>query len=154
MFEKHGGGAVVAAGFDRVRRAFVERARVARLATVDRHGEPHVIPVCYSFDGDHFYTPIDEKPKRTDRPLKRVRNILETGRAALVIDHYDEDWSRLAWLMVRGPAGLIGPDDARHGAAVDLLRARYPQYRAMRLETAEIIVLTPDRVTAWGALDS
>jgi PPOX class probable F420-dependent enzyme len=138
---------------DEVQRQFVDHARVARLATVDGHGEPHVMPVCYGFDGARFYIPIDEKPKQSDRPLKRVRNILETGRAALVIDRYEEDWDRLAWLLVRGAARMIGPGDPLHAGAVELLRGRYPQYRVMRLEVADMIVVTVERVTGWGALD-
>jgi PPOX class probable F420-dependent enzyme len=131
--------------------AFVERCRVGRMATVDESGEAFLVPICYAFDGQRFFTPIDEKPKRTDRPLKRVRNIQETGRASLVIDHYDdEDWSQLAWLMVRGTARVIAPGDEAHSESVRLLRNRYQQYRQMNLEKAEIIVLTPDRVTSWG----
>lgn len=133
-------------------RAFIDAARVGRLATVDARGEPFAVPVCYAYDGRRFYTPIDEKPKRRDRPLRRVRNIVETGRAALVIDRYDEDWSRLGWVLVRGSAEVLGPDHPEHAAAVDLLRARYPQYRAMRLESAPVIALTPSRITSWGML--
>lgn len=132
-------------------RAFVDRSRVGRLATVDAGGEAFLVPVCYAFDGEHFFTPIDEKPKRSDRPLKRVRNIQETGRATLVIDYYeDEDWSRLAWLMLRGPAEVIEPGHRLHDPAIRLLRDRYQQYRSMDLERAQVIVLQPDRVVAWG----
>jgi PPOX class probable F420-dependent enzyme len=131
--------------------AFVEQCRVGRLATVDQAGEAYVVPVCYACDGKRFFTPIDEKPKRRDRPLKRVRNIQETGRATIVIDHYDDDdWSNLAWLMIRGTAEVIRPGHPLHTGAVKLLRARYRQYVAMDLESAEIIVLSPDRITGWG----
>ncbi len=133
-------------------RAFVEAERVGHLATVDARGEPHVVPVCYAYDGARFYTPIDDKPKRRDRPLKRVRNVEETGRAALVVDRYDEEWSRLAWVLVRGRAEVLAPGDPAHAGAVALLRARYPQYRAMALEAAPVIALTPERVATWGAL--
>lgn len=133
-------------------RAFIEAARVGYLATVDAQGEPSVVPVCYAFDGERFSTPIDEKPKRRDRPLRRVRNIEETGRASLVIDHYDEDWSRLGWVLVRGRAEVVQPGEPGHAEAVALLRARYPQYREMALESAPIIALTPERVRSWGEL--
>ena len=133
-------------------RAFVEVQRVGRLATVDARGEPHVVPVCYAYDGARFYTPIDEKPKRGDRPLKRVRNVMETGRAALVIDRYDEDWSRLAWVMVRGWAQILEPGHPEHGKALVLLRQRYHQYQEMELERLPVIALTPERVTSWGVL--
>jgi PPOX class probable F420-dependent enzyme len=141
-------------GLSDVKRAFVQRCRVGRMATVDQNGEAYLVPVCYAFDGQHFFTPIDEKPKRWDRPLKRVRNIQETGRASLIIDHYDdEDWSRLAWLMVRGRAEVIQPDHPLHPSAVQLLRRRYRQYRDMNLEEADVIVLTPERIAAWGISD-
>lgn len=132
-------------------RAFVEKCRVGRMATVDGRGEAYLVPICYAFDGERFFTPIDEKPKRSDRPLKRVRNIQETGRASLVIDHYDdEDWSKLAWVMARGTAEVIEPDHPLHGQAVKRLRDRYRQYESMNLEASPIIALVPDRVTSWG----
>jgi PPOX class probable F420-dependent enzyme len=134
--------------------AFIRRGRLAHLATVDAAGEPFVVPVCYAWDGERFYTPIDEKPKRLGRRLRRLRNVGETGRATLVIDHYDDaDWSRLGWLMARGRATIVEPDDPTHARAVLLLRERYPQYRAMALEAAPIIALRPERITSWGALD-
>lgn len=135
-----------------VERAFVEAQRVGHLATVDASGEPHVVPVCYAYDGARFYTPIDEKPKRGERPLKRVRNVRETGRAALVVDRYDEDWSRLAWVMVRGRAEILEPGHPQHPRALALLRQRYPQYRTMMLERLPVIALVPERVASWGAL--
>jgi PPOX class probable F420-dependent enzyme len=134
--------------------AFIQAARVAHLATVDGRGEPFVVPVCYAYDGERFFIAIDEKPKRRDRTLKRVRNIEQTGRAALVIDRYDDvDWSRLAWLMVRGRAEMLSSKDQDHARIVGLLRARYPQYRQMALERAPIIAIAPERITSWGALD-
>ncbi len=135
-------------------RIFIATARVAHLATTDLQGEPHVVPVCYAYDGERFFIAIDEKPKQRDRTLKRVRNILETGRAALVIDRYDDrDWSRLAWLMARGRAEMLEPDDLDHPRIVALLRSRYAQYREMTLERAPIIAIVPERITSWGALD-
>ena len=134
-------------------RAFIERCRVGRLTTVDPSGEAFAVPICYAFDGRRFFTPIDEKPKQTDRPLKRVRNIQETGRATLLIDHYeDDDWNRLAWLMIRGQAFVMDPGDPLHPDAVEQLRNRYHQYREMHLEIAPMIALEPDRVTSWGAI--
>lgn len=134
-------------------RAFVERRRVGRLTTVDASGEAFAVPICYAFDGHQFVTPIDEKPKRSGRPLKRVRNIQETGRATLLVDYYeDNDWSQLAWLMIRGRAFVIEPDHPLHASAVELLRNRYHQYREMHLEMAPVIVLEPEYVTSWGAI--
>jgi PPOX class probable F420-dependent enzyme len=134
-------------------RRFALAERVAHLATTDADGEPHVIPVCYAFDGERFYIAIDEKPKQPGRTLKRVRNIAETGRAALVIDRYDDtNWSRLAWLLVRGPAEMLDSSDPNHPRVVALLRERYAQYVAMALEGAPVIAITVERVVGWGSL--
>ncbi|MCX2728242.1 TIGR03668 family PPOX class F420-dependent oxidoreductase [Thermomicrobium sp. 4228-Ro] len=134
-------------------RAFLARQRVGHLATVDRAGDPHVVPVCYALGERTLYIPIDEKPKRTDRPLKRVRNVLETGRAAMVVDRYDEDWTRLGWVLLRGPAEFVHPGSPEQREAIALLRQRYPQYATMVLEERPVIALRIERVTAWGALD-
>jgi PPOX class probable F420-dependent enzyme len=130
---------------------FVRRQRVARLATTDEHGSPHLIPVCYAFDGARFYTPLDEKPKRVARgQLRRVRNIEARHEASLLIDQYDDDWSHLGYVLVHGRAELIGPEHEAHAHALKLLRQRYVQYRSMALERQPVIMLTPDRVTSWG----
>jgi len=137
----------------RVQLAFIEAQRVGRLATADEQGRPHVIPVCYAYDGASFYMALDAKPKRVAHTqLRRVRNILSNPQAALVIDRYSDDWSQLAYLLVRGGAALLSPDEAEHTRAVALLRARYPQYLAMPIEAQPVIVLRADSVVAWGAL--
>ncbi len=131
--------------------AFVQAQRVARLATSDADGHPHIVPVCYAFDGTRFYTPLDEKPKRVNESrLQRVRNIEARHEAALLIDQYDDDWSRLGYVQVRGRAELLQPEDSLHARALVLLRERYIQYRTMALETHAVIVITPDSVTSWG----
>ena len=131
--------------------AFVREQRVARLATADEHGHPHAVPVCYAFDGARFYTPLDEKPKSVDvRKLRRVRNIEARHEAALLIDRYDDDWSRLGYVLVRGRAELLAPGAPEHGESLKLLRARYIQYRSMDLEHLPIIIITPEQVTSWG----
>jgi PPOX class probable F420-dependent enzyme len=132
---------------------FVESNRVAHLATVDASGNPYVVPVCYAFDGRRFYTPLDEKPKRVDdMELQRVRNIRANHRVSLLIDRYEEDWSRLAWVQIIGTAELIKPTIGPHARALELLRDRYPQYRDMELERHPIIAITPVRVRSWGAI--
>src|SRR5947209_19993537 len=131
--------------------AFVRTQRAARLATADADGNPHVIPVCYAFDGEHFYIPLDEKPKRVaGSKLRRVRNILARPEVALVIDRYDDDWSRLGYVLVQGRAELLAPEDARHAHVLKLLRERYSQYRTMALEKNAVIVITPGQITSWG----
>jgi PPOX class probable F420-dependent enzyme len=129
---------------------FIQRRRVARLATANAEGHPHVVPVCYAFDGARFYIPLDEKPKRiAATQLKRVRNIEARPEVSLVIDRYDDDWSQLAYLQVAAHAELLAPGDERHATALALLRERYPQYRMMALEQSRIIALTPTAVVSW-----
>lgn len=132
--------------------AFVQVQKVARLATADGEGHPHLVPVCYAFDGTRFYTPLDEKPKRVDESrLRRVRNIVARHEASLLIDRYDDlDWSRLGYVLVHGRAELIAPEDEGHPLALRLLRDRYMQYRAMTLETRTVIAITPESVVSWG----
>jgi PPOX class probable F420-dependent enzyme len=104
---------------------FAADSRVARLATVDDTGAPHVVPVCYATDGRAYYSPIDAKPKRTPpERLKRVRNIKENPRVALLIDHYEEDWRRLRFVMVQGRAELLH-EGAEWRSARARLEAKY-----------------------------
>jgi coenzyme F420-0:L-glutamate ligase / coenzyme F420-1:gamma-L-glutamate ligase len=135
--------------------AFAEAQRAGRLATADRAGQPHVVPVCYAYMDGSFYIALDAKPKRVAHErLKRVRNILDNPQVALVIDRYDEDWSALAYLLVRGSAALLPPGDLEHTRTVELLRARYPQYHAMPIDQQPTIVIRIDSVVAWGAIES
>ena len=108
---------------------FLETRRVARLATADARGAPHVVPVCFAVADGTLYVTIDEKPKRrSGAPLKRLRNIAENPAVAVVADHYDEDWTRLGWVMLQGRADILSVG-AEHARAQALLRARYPQAR-------------------------
>ena len=135
-----------------VERRFLDALRVGHLATADAGGQPHVVPVCYAVSGDAAYITIDEKPKSGDvARMKRLRNIAENPAVALVVDRYDEDWARLGWVMLRGPAAILAGGD-EHAMAQALLRARYPQYRAMRLEELPVIAIRVTRVISWGAL--
>ena len=107
------------------------------------------MPVCFAVSGDLVYSVIDEKPKRTQR-LRRIRNIEESGRATLIVDHYEEDWEQLGWVMLRAGARILGPG-AEHASGVALLRARYPQYREMALEEAPLLRLDVHRAIEWWA---
>ena len=130
-------------------RILVRNARVARLATADSAGAPHLIPICFIYDGVAFYSVLDQKPKRTSvTRLRRVRNILENPQVALVIDSYEEDWSRLWYILVTGSATLLGPGNEQ-SKAVAMLREKYPQYRDMDLEDAPVIKINPDKVVSW-----
>ncbi len=135
--------------------AFLGRERVARLATADASGTPHAVPVCFAYSGRAIYVALDEKPKRVAAGrLKRVRNIVENPSVALVADRYAEDWSLLAFVLVRGHAELLEPGAEEHGDAVRLLRGKYQQYETMRIEENPVIVLRPESATSWGALDA
>jgi PPOX class probable F420-dependent enzyme len=117
-------------------------ARVGRLATVTPDGRPHLVPVCFALVEGHIYTAIDAKPK-SGRPLQRLENVRATGRASLLVDHYEEDWTRLWWVRVDGPAEVIESD-----AAIDALAAKYEQYRAARPD-GPVIAVTAERWRSW-----
>jgi len=126
-------------------------SRVARLGTADRTGQPLVVPVCYVFDGRVCFSALDAKPKRVAaRQLRRVRNITENPRVSLTVDHYDEEWSRLSWVIVQGRADIL-TEGSERASAVDLLVAKYAQYRAMGLDrdTATVIRISPERTLHW-----
>lgn len=125
---------------------------MARLATADRAGRPHVIPICFAFDGKEIYSPIDEKPKKiSPLLLKRIRNILQNPHVAVIVDRYDENWKRLAYVLIRGKARLLTRGES-HRRAVLLLRRKYPQYRRMAIEHRPMIHIRPTRVKSWGKL--
>ena len=135
---------------DRQRR-FLDAGRVGHLATADRAGVPHVVPVCYAVAGEMVYITIDEKPKRRDIPLKRVRNVLENPCFSFVVDRWDEDWTRLGWVMLRGVVEILDSGGA-HDRAQELLRERYPQYRTMALGGLPVLALRITSAIGWGNL--
>jgi len=124
-------------------------ARVGRLATVGADGRPLVVPVCYAFDGVRVYSAVDPKPKRT-RDLRRLRNIAANPQVSLVVDEYVEEWTQLRYVIVEGHADVL-TDGADFGEAIDLLIAKYPQYRALGLarDAGAVIRLAPDRLLHW-----
>ena len=109
------------------------------------------MPVCFALYGNTLYIAIDQKPKRREVPLKRERNIVENPHTAFVVDHYDEDWTRLGWVMLRGRAELLD-SGAEHARAQALCQARYRQLRAMDLTGLPVIALRIERVASWGDL--
>jgi coenzyme F420-0:L-glutamate ligase/coenzyme F420-1:gamma-L-glutamate ligase len=138
--------------------AFIRDGRVGRLATADAHGTPSVVPVVYaSFALDEepvIAIAIDEKPKGDPRALRRVRNILERPKVALIVDEYREDWDELAWVLVRGSASLIEPGAPGHAEALVALRLKYPQYTGMRLEERPAIIIWNLSTRSWRAAES
>ncbi len=146
----------------RANRALLVTARRATLATIAPDGRPRPVPCCFALGVEDGHvvidTPIDAKPKASADPmaLARVRDIRRDARVSLLVDHWDEDWARLAWLRVEGEARLLLPwaerDAASHAAAVRALRTRYPQYAGQRLDGLPIIRIAPGRVTGWAAV--
>jgi PPOX class probable F420-dependent enzyme len=135
--------------FDETQAAWLASRRVAHLATAGPEGAPHVVPVCFAWDGAALYIALDAKPKRVaPTRLKRVRNIIANPRVAFLCDTYDEDWTRLGYLLVHGTADLLDPGPA-HAAGIALLREKYPQYRAMPIEAQPLIRIVPEQVTSW-----
>jgi PPOX class probable F420-dependent enzyme len=126
-------------------------ARVGHLATADENSRPHVIPVCFSTDGRYIYSVLDQKPKRTALTrLRRVKNILANPQAALLVDHYEEEWGNLWYVMVSGRADLV-MEGQEQTDAVALLREKYQQYRDMDIALNPVIKITPDNIVSWGA---
>jgi len=132
-------------------RELLIKSRLGHLATSTKRGQPHVVPICYVLDGSTIYTPIDEKPKRRKpTQLRRVLNIAENPNVCLVVDHYEEDWNELKYVIVRGSAEIIH-DGGTHERAVMLLREKYKQYRQMKLEDRPLIKIKPISLVAWSA---
>jgi len=138
---------VPARAFEPWEAALVESARVARLATIAPDGRPHLVPVCFAWTEGRFAIAIDEKPKRSG-PLARVRNIERDPRVTLLVDHYDDDWTHLAWLRIDGKAAVLSRGDARPDILA-ALRARYQQYASMDIESRPLILITPSRIASW-----
>ena len=122
-------------------------ARVARLATADHAGKPHLVPVVFAVTGDRIYTVTDAKPKRTTTALRRLENVRENPAVALLVDHYDDDWSQLWWVRADGRGRVLALEDSEAGRAIPLLRERYPQQRA----TGAVLAVDVRRWSGWTA---
>jgi PPOX class probable F420-dependent enzyme len=111
-----------------VHHARLAGARIARLATTDPDGRPHLVPIFFAVEGDTLYSAVDSKPKRS-RTLRRIENARARPDVTILVDHYEEDWGRLWWIRVRGRARVLADgDELVH--ALTLLTAKYEQYRA------------------------
>jgi PPOX class probable F420-dependent enzyme len=134
-------------------RQYITTARVARLATADIEGHPHVVPACFTLHDGDIVTPLDEKPKHADqRDLRRVQDIQANDSVSLVVDHYREHWATLGWVQMRGTAHLVAPGEAGHAGAIAALREKYDQYERHRLEALPIIRIAVSHVVSWGTL--
>ncbi len=121
-------------------------ARVARLATTGGDGQPHLVAVTFAVDGDLIYTAVDHKPKKSTN-LRRLRNIRENPRVALLADHYSEDWDELWWVRVDGWASVVEDERALQDP-LDVLAERYEQYQ-LRRPAGPVIVIQVDRWKGW-----
>lgn len=126
----------------------VDGAHVGHLATAGPSGQPHVVPVCFVLDGETIYFAVDAKPKQT-RDLKRLRNIAANPAVALLVDHYEDDWTRLWWVRVDGHAVAVA-QGAESDRAIDLLAGRYQQYRRSR-PVGPVVRMAIDRWSGWSA---
>lgn len=144
------------------RLAFIEGRRTATLATLSGTGQPRLVPICFVLaepDAEDtrtvLYSPLDEKPKRSDdvRCLARVRDIVERPRVTILFERWDEDWSHLAWLRARGTASIVEPyeDAEAHRVVVRAMRTKYPPYRAHAIDTSPMIRVVIDEVISWSA---
>lgn len=131
---------------------FIQRVRVARLATIDSEFKPHLVPVVFVFDGNRFFIPVDEKRKKTKpEKLRRIKNIQGNPNVALLIDEYSEDWSRLAFVMIQGTASVVKSRpqaDIQLKQALKELTTKYTQYQ--KIGTGEMcIIIKPEKVVSW-----
>jgi PPOX class probable F420-dependent enzyme len=141
-------------------RAFLASARRAVLATIDSNGRSRLVPICFVLDEERrmVYSPLDDKPKSVRDPheLARVRDVLRDPRVSILVDRWDEDWSRLAWLRLHGTATVLEPsgDPSDERAwAVHALRTKYPQYETHDLAARPLIRMTMERAVGWGRLE-
>ena len=126
--------------------------RFGHLATADKLGAPHMVPICFAYDGHAVYSAIDHKPKRrAGYAMKRIRNIIENPSVAFLVHHYEEDWRELYYVMMRGPAAILEHGHDRRQAFA-LLEEKYAQYRERRLSGSGglVIKIVPERITRWG----
>jgi len=130
--------------------AMLERERVGRLAFVDDQDQPRVLPVTFALAEEAVWSAIDRKPKREAEPA-RVRYLRRRPEAALVVDSYDEDWSRLRWVQILGRVEVV--DTEASPAALDALIAKYGQY-ASEPPPGPLLRLAVDRALCWRADES
>lgn len=132
---------------DALRAAFT-RADVARLGTVDDSGRPNLVPICFALSGTSLYTAVDGKPKRS-RKLKRLENIRAHPAVSVLVDHYEDDWSQLWWIVAEGRAEIVD-DEAESATAIGLLSAKYAEYEASP-PAGPVIAVRVERWRSWSA---
>ena len=132
-------------------RELVDSLDVARLATLEPSGQPHVVPICFVVVADSLYSVVDQKPKRSPLALTRFRNLAHNPLATVIADRYAADWTKLAWAMLAGRAGVLD-DDREYASALARLEAKYPQYRGAGFARAThpMLALRIERVRYWA----
>jgi PPOX class probable F420-dependent enzyme len=121
-------------------------SKVAHLATVSAEGRPHIVPIVFALEGDTLYFAVDAKPKKTTR-LARLKNIATNPAVSVLVDQYEDDWTRLWWVRVDGTAHIV-TDDAEAQRAIDLLANRYEQDATDR-PGGPVVAIHIDRLTGW-----
>jgi PPOX class probable F420-dependent enzyme len=124
-------------------------ARVARLATADDHGQPHLVPIVFAVAGDTIYSAVDAKPKQTNA-LRRLANVRLNPQVTLLVDRYDDDWSALWWVRADGSARILDFGEAEAAAALALLADKYLQYREQH-PPGPVIAVDVSRWVSWSA---
>jgi PPOX class probable F420-dependent enzyme len=130
---------------DEARQRFAQ-ARVARLATAGSDGRPHLVPIVFAVKGDRIYSAVDAKPKQTTS-LRRLANVRENPAVAVLVDHYDDDWTTLWWVRADGLGRVLDADKDEAQRAIALLRDRYPQQQA----TGAVLAIDVERWQGWSA---
>jgi PPOX class probable F420-dependent enzyme len=131
-------------------RARFAAARVARLATADVSGVPHLVPIVFAFAGSTLYSAVDGKPKRSPA-LRRLANVAVNPRVAVLVDHYDEDWTALWWVRLDGRGRVLDPADGETSRGLDALAERYAQYRGQTRPAGPVLAVDVERWTGWAA---
>lgn len=127
----------------------VAQAEVARLATADASGHPHIVPMVFALAGDTIYSAVDAKPKRSTS-LRRLANVATNPRVAVLVDHYDSDWNALWWVRADGSGRVLQAGESEARDAIERLMARYPQYRA-RPPHGPVLAIDVARWSSWSA---
>ena len=133
-------------------RALFAVGRVARLATVDAEGRPHLVPIVFVVDGETIYSAVDGKPKRTTE-LRRLANVVANPAVSVLVDHYDDDdWTALRWARADGAGRVLPPEHPQARAAVDLLVAKYRQHARER-PAGPVLAVDVTRWSGWAAAE-
>jgi PPOX class probable F420-dependent enzyme len=133
---------------DEARRRF-EAARIARLATADESGRPHLVPMVFALHDDILVSAVDHKPKRTTA-LRRLANIADNPQVAVLVDEYGEDWNHLWWARADGSGRILNPGSTEAKWAIDLLVVRYSQYGDHR-PSGPVLAIDVQRWSGWSA---